>query len=296
MDGNVDERNSSFGIELHSPPNEEMLMKIMDDKKSLDTRVLRDALRRLILENKALRKSTSGAKKQQIRFDGSKRAMSAPVGGSRGVYDSNGRRIIRIRSSIKEQLPDVAKPGKPTNSTFYFDKSLNIDDLPQNTREFQIYAKLSKLSDLQLQQEITNRGLLAFQFRTPHEAKMAIVKTMDDFERSKKPISDIDLGKRNKKESRFFQSPYTSSHVLGTQRQDDRYSWKHNSKGSLNFSDESSYERGLNKSLENDSWITNGVRDEDEDNSSEDSQQIRHKFKPRIFTVDRGNNVGEFAH
>ena len=83
---------------------------------------------------------------------------------------------------------------------------MNIDDLPQNTREFQIYAKLSKLSALQLQQELTNRGLLEFRFRTQHEEKMAILGSMDTLVRSKTPLA-VGLGELGK---RSLGSPYAS--------------------------------------------------------------------------------------
>jgi hypothetical protein len=76
-------------------------------------------------------------------------------------------------------------------------KGLDLNDLPRSTREFQVtqttikkrlfsifdsksqaYAKLSKLSDVRLQQELIDVGLVDYKFRSPHEAKMAIVSSM----------------------------------------------------------------------------------------------------------------------
>lgn len=114
------------------------------------------------------------------------RSSSAPA--RTDALSSNERRRI----SIKEELPKFSlAPNRRQSivSPHYFEQSLNIDDLPRSTKEFQAYARLSKLSDAELQQTVMDAGLFRYKFRSPHEIKMALV-SKGNTGRSRTPLTE----------------------------------------------------------------------------------------------------------
>jgi hypothetical protein len=105
--------------------------------------------------------------------------------------------------------------GRRPSLQYFYKQSLNINDVPSSTKEFQAYAKLSKLSDIRLKQELTLYELDGYDFRSPHEAKMAIVSKMMPV-RSRTPISDEWRKKQQITESQMnVQSQSVKSTYLG---------------------------------------------------------------------------------
>ena len=137
----------------------------------------------------ATRAVATASKLQPVQLPVNKgRSVSAPTS-LHASAGSSGRRM-----SIKEELPRVAFRSRRQSITspYFFEKSLNIHDLPRNTKEFQAYAKLSKLSDAEMQQVLIDIELTGFQFRSPHEVKMAIVSMNDVAHtgRARTPLSE----------------------------------------------------------------------------------------------------------
>ena len=102
------------------------------------------------------------------------------------VISAMGRRM-----SIKQELPrfNLGTKRQSIISPHFFEQGLNIHDLPRSTKEFQAYARLSKLSDTELQQVLMEAGLVRYQFRSPHEIKMALV-SLGNTGRSRTPLSE----------------------------------------------------------------------------------------------------------
>ena len=86
------------------------------------------------------------------------------------------------RQSIKPMVPSrsVSAGSRPKNAAnYYYSYALHENHLPSNPKEFQFYAKLSKLSEIGLAKEVENANLQSYQFRTQHEMKMAVLEVIE---------------------------------------------------------------------------------------------------------------------
>ena len=112
-------------------------------------------------------------------------------------------------------------------SIFYYELPLDINDVPSTTEEFHLYAKLSEYSELRLRKTIeVNPHLQGFKFRSPHEAKMALVSieyplgsTQQSFPRSGR--LDADMRKIPSSSSSSSSSCSSSSLSVGVSKRKD---------------------------------------------------------------------------